>query len=50
MKPISDMTKKELLAYAEAQGLVLSSATRLGKAALARAIRVMMQEKYRREN
>lgn len=47
MKPINAMTKKELLSYAEREGFQLSSATRLNKSALERAIRKMMQNRNR---
>lgn len=49
MKPINEMTKRELLAYAETHGLVLSTSTRLPRAALERVIRRMMQERYRQQ-
>jgi hypothetical protein len=49
VKPINEMTKRELLAYAEAQGLVLSTATRLRRTELEQVIRRMMQRRYREQ-
>lgn len=47
MKPLSDMTKRELIAWAEANGLPLSSTTRESRAVLERAVRRLMQQRYR---
>lgn len=50
MKPLGEMTKRELLAFAEANEIMLSSATRLSRKDLERAIRKIVQERYRRDH
>jgi hypothetical protein len=47
MKPLNEMTRRELLAWADANNFALSSATRLKRSDLERALRILMQQRNR---
>lgn len=47
VKPLKDMTKRELLAWAEEQGFQLSSTTRLRRGLLENHVRYLMQKRNR---